>query len=273
MRDVGRSGGWGGLFGSPVHVGKECPLCGFVHSDGESTLTCYEVYLAARCRLSASFLSPLQQESLYCPGCKKTVESSSEAVRGNFSCHAEVLNFARSGGKLRGLFTGKIACAGSRQTPSRVLDEMYSIGQRLVKLNRWIASGNAVGADAAFADGGLSVNPENVVQFCPLGSHAPEGISMTWRNELNKFFEPFVAPYHPNWGAVCRYGPTTVSKFMRNASLVLGARCLITYAPPGSSGSQHGARIAKALGVTVYNLFYPDDAHRLGVHLATAEAR
>ena len=40
-------GGYG-MYGNPVAIGKQCPVCGKMHRDGGSTLPCYRKYLWAR---------------------------------------------------------------------------------------------------------------------------------------------------------------------------------------------------------------------------------
>lgn len=44
-----------GYFGNPVIIGKRCALCTQVHSDGGSTLPCYEEYLKARLLVDQEF--------------------------------------------------------------------------------------------------------------------------------------------------------------------------------------------------------------------------
>ena len=55
-----------------------------------------------------------------------------------------------------------IACIGSRATPPLVLDWMRQAGALLVRAGHRIISGNAPGADQAWAAGGNTADPTQV---------------------------------------------------------------------------------------------------------------
>ncbi len=58
-----------GYFGNPVAIGKSCPVCESVHTDGESTLPCYEQYLKSRLEADSDFkkrVKNLQNKTLGC---------------------------------------------------------------------------------------------------------------------------------------------------------------------------------------------------------------
>jgi hypothetical protein len=67
---IGRAGnGNTGEFGNPVAIGKTCPECGEVHSDGGSTLPCYTAYLKRRLKAEPKFrqqIKDLQGKILVC---------------------------------------------------------------------------------------------------------------------------------------------------------------------------------------------------------------
>lgn len=53
---IGRPGnGERGSFGSPIHIGKQCPVCGEVHQTARETLPCYRRHLRRRLRRDPSF--------------------------------------------------------------------------------------------------------------------------------------------------------------------------------------------------------------------------
>ena len=53
---IGRPGkGQSGYFGNPVRIGYKCPECGTIHTDGGSTLACYEKYLVRRIKNDPTF--------------------------------------------------------------------------------------------------------------------------------------------------------------------------------------------------------------------------
>jgi hypothetical protein len=53
---IGRAGrGLDGTFGNPVAIGRPCPECGATHTEGGSTLACYERYLVRRIASDPAF--------------------------------------------------------------------------------------------------------------------------------------------------------------------------------------------------------------------------
>ena len=60
-----------------------------------------------------------------------------------------------------------IACIGSRETPPHILQWMEETGAAIVRLGFTIVSGNAPGADQAWARGGNSVDPDRVELCLP----------------------------------------------------------------------------------------------------------
>ncbi|MEE8113795.1 MAG: DUF4326 domain-containing protein [Nitrososphaerales archaeon] len=53
---IGRAGhGEDGTFGNPVKIGESCILCHEIHSDGGSTLSCYEILLRKKLKDSSAF--------------------------------------------------------------------------------------------------------------------------------------------------------------------------------------------------------------------------
>ena len=61
----------------------------------------------------------------------------------------------------------RIACIGSRETPPDILHWMEEAGANLVKAGHTIVSGNAPGADQAWARGGNAVDPTRVELCLP----------------------------------------------------------------------------------------------------------
>ena len=53
---IGRKGkGQSGYFGSPIIIGKPCPLCNQIHNDNGSTLRCYTKYARHRVTVDPKF--------------------------------------------------------------------------------------------------------------------------------------------------------------------------------------------------------------------------
>lgn len=101
----------------------------------------------------------------------------------------------------------RIACIGSRETPVDVLRWMEEAGANLVRVGHTIISGNAPGADQAWARGGNSVDPTKVELCLPWRDFEAQA-----RHPRNVFrwldAEPDVgraawnlaAMLHPRWG-------------------------------------------------------------------------
>jgi hypothetical protein len=67
---IGREGRWqDGYFGNPSIAGQSCAICGQVHTDGPSTLPCFEKYARKRISQDPEFrqkVKELQGRTLGC---------------------------------------------------------------------------------------------------------------------------------------------------------------------------------------------------------------
>lgn len=133
---------------------------------------------------------------------------------------------------------------GSRQTPSFILQIMTDIAKQLDKQDYILRSGNADGADSAFADG-----TDNKEIFIATDC-TPAAMELS-------------SKYHPNWNACNHY----VRKLHgRNSMILLGydlktpVDFVICWTPDGrdTGGTGQAIRIAADYNIDVYNLYHPD---------------
>jgi hypothetical protein len=154
----------------------------------------------------------------------------------------------------------RIACIGSRNIGADEKDICFKLGSFIAKCRGEIHTGNAEGADQAFASGGNEVDPGLVNLHLPWPGFNEEAIV-----EGNVIHLP---PYpwccvdlamkaHPRW----QYLKQGAKKLhIRNASIILPrghTTHLVLALPsqkPGGGGTGQGMRIALNTGIDVVNL-------------------
>lgn len=120
----------------------------------------------------------------------------------------------------------RIACIGSRSIPSSVLAWMEEAGAALVKAGHTIVSGNATGADQAWARGGNSVDPARVELCLPWADFEEravvpgnvvrvlDSVPAEDREVYYAVIQTHNSGHHPN--------PSVQKLFARNAMIVIG---------------------------------------------------
>jgi hypothetical protein len=171
----------------------------------------------------------------------------------------------------------RYAGVGSRETPSKALEALRSIGMRFGALGYTLRSGGAEGADSAFESG------------CDEVSGLKE-IWLPWKNfngrrsnllPDNRHYE-LAATVHPYWDNLSR-GATALHA--RNVGQILGSNVstpvdfVVCYTEDGSEseaevgkktgGTGTAIRLASRHGVPVFNLGKEDALERLEVFLKT----
>lgn len=156
----------------------------------------------------------------------------------------------------------KVACIGSRDLTPEQLELCREIGRGVVSKGFELHSGNAVGADQAYARGGNEVNPEMVHLHLPwrgfnrkaieAGNHAH-----VYPFDGMRFYVDIAAECHPKWDYLRDY----VKKLhARNVSILMPQRQAVgvCVAWPsqrlGGGGTGQGMRIAKAKGIRLIDL-------------------
>jgi hypothetical protein len=153
----------------------------------------------------------------------------------------------------------RIACVGSRETPHFVLKWMESTGAALVRSGYMLASGNAPGADQAWARGGNSMDPTRVELCLPWESF--ESAAVHGRNVVRVFgvangqrYVDLVQATHPAFGNLTS---AAVRLHGRNAMIVEGAHLVLgtlNPAKPGGGGTGSAFRMAQKQGICTFNV-------------------
>lgn len=156
---------------------------------------------------------------------------------------------------------GIVACIGSRETPPAILKLMERMGAELVRRGFIIRSGNAKGADQAFARGANTVDPSKVELFLPNQGYEQQAIHPNNRITfgLGEWAYAMAATYHPAWE---RCNDVTRHLHARNSAIIMGAdgqapaTRVVCWTKDASAqgGTGQGIRIARAKQVPVHDM-------------------
>lgn len=148
---------------------------------------------------------------------------------------------------------GRIACVGSRALNHYQLEHCLSIGRYLAMKRFTISTGNALGADQAFARGGNQVNPEMVELHLPWEGYEASTIMQGNMVALDGDDAEFTATAkicHPAWDKLKRGGRALMT---RNVGIIRGASQVVAF-PGETGGTRHSIRVAQHLGIPVVDL-------------------
>lgn len=157
----------------------------------------------------------------------------------------------------------RIACIGSRETPPAVLRWMESAGAELVRTGHTVVSGNAPGADQAWARGGNSVDPAKVELCLPWAYFESSAIvtgNVLRQLVLDKFVDAWklAQQLHPRWDR-CSDGARRL--LTRNVMIVQGSDRVLGYlnrGKKGGGGTGFAFKIARHLDVKAYDVSEPE---------------
>ena len=148
-----------------------------------------------------------------------------------------------------------IACTGSRETPEEMLPWLESTAADIVRAGCHIVTGNAPGADQAWARGGNLIDPKMVTLCLPWDGFEPRAIhpqnvvvTIHPRTHSRHFLR--AAATHPWWKGM---PPGGQRLHARNAMILDGAALMLGYRT-GSGGTESAFRIAKMLDVPAYDV-------------------
>lgn len=148
------------------------------------------------------------------------------------------------------------ACIGSRQITPAQKAVCEDLGTWLAE-NGWvIRSGNAPGADQAFAEGANRVNPRMVGLALPWQDfHRPRIHPKNHVIVYQPEWEEFASRYHPAW-ATC--SPSARKLLARNWAIIMGKDgnrpadiVLAVRKPQRTGGTEHAVSIAEGYGIPV----------------------
>lgn len=147
-----------------------------------------------------------------------------------------------------------IACVGARTTPLPILSWMEETGAKLASAGYMIASGNAPGADQAWARGANRVEPARVFLYLPWDDferaavHVGNKVRVFNPKNHQRFVEAagVVASLHGSSGRI--------ALLARDAMIVEGAHCVLGYLGAGSGGTMHTFRLAQRQHIITMNV-------------------
>lgn len=156
----------------------------------------------------------------------------------------------------------KVACIGSRDLSDVQLRFCETIGRLIVENGFELHSGNAPGADQAYARGGNQVNPEMVHLHLPWQSFRREAVvpgNHVYVYPFNalRFYVDIAAECHPKWQYLKEYARKLHT---RNASILVPNQQNVDVcvawpsSRPGGGGTGQGMRIAKSRGIRLVDL-------------------
>lgn len=162
----------------------------------------------------------------------------------------------------------RIACIGSRGLSREQLALCQEIGRWLVPRGHELVTGEAIGADQAFAQGGASVDPSKVHIWVPWHSYEaaqrPAGVIV---HEETVYGDVALAQHnHPIWN---QPRPGVKPLMARNARIIMCSEFVLAWpgrnASSPTGGTTHGMRRARQWGNKVLDLSVGDNAQKLSI--------
>jgi predicted Rossmann-fold nucleotide-binding protein len=157
-----------------------------------------------------------------------------------------------------------IACIGSRSTPPVILDWMRRAGALLVRAGHHIVSGNAPGADQAWAAGANTVDPAKVTLCLPWEGfehqavHARNGVATLGSlKTADRHYYETAAATHPAWSQMT---PGAQRLHARNAMIVDRADIVLGWTDGRTGGTKVTFALAQLKGIPVRTVHADDDA-------------
>jgi predicted Rossmann-fold nucleotide-binding protein len=159
----------------------------------------------------------------------------------------------------------RIACVGTSGTTAEQRDLCIFVGFALAKLGKHVVSGNAVGADFAYATGVNYHRPELLILYIPTHHHNIHH----WC-----FGNQIITDIEDEWKAVARRNHPVYDKLSanvkalmnRNAGIIMNSDFVIAlpdWKKKGGGGTGHDIRIAVDLGKPYIDISKPDVAEYL----------
>lgn len=175
---------------------------------------------------------------------------------------------------------------GSRNTPEPILHIMVHIASTMAPGGWFLRTGFAAGADQAFALGverALGTDGGGMINYLPWAgfNNAPVEddrfmVPFHFASDLYQQAGEIAAEYHPAWHR-CSQGAKKLH--IRNVAQLLGSdlnspsRLVIGYTNDGkdSGGTGQTFRMARGLGIEVFNLYHDADRKAMCDHVNLVE--
>ena len=151
-----------------------------------------------------------------------------------------------------------VACIGSRDITPEEETLMEDIGAYLARNGHTVKTGNAKGADQAYARGANRVSPAAVVLCLPWANYEEQAVKLGniihHESQATAEERAYAELAHPAW---LRLTQGARKLMVRNAMIIFGSTLVIARTNPakkGGGGTGHGVRIAEMLGIKVRDL-------------------
>lgn len=159
----------------------------------------------------------------------------------------------------------RFACIGSREISDEMNEIMERVGYYLAQIGDYIASGNALGSDAAYARGANRSDPTRVILYLPWASYNAELIVKGNHTtiETRPAWEAVARKHHPIFDQLKRGAKAMM---IRNAGILSKADACVAFLnknKSGGGGTGHGWRIAGEMGIPRIDLSDLDTANRV----------
>jgi hypothetical protein len=166
----------------------------------------------------------------------------------------------------------RIACIGSRETPLPIREWVEDFGGKLVSAGYVLVSGNAPGADQAWARGGNRVDPARVELCLPWDGFEARAICAGNIMRPLRIVDidgcvaremAITAEMHPRWKQLSAAAQYLLS---RNVMIVEGTRCVIGYADPHKKlggGTGFAFNVARRFEIPCIDVASASERHKL----------
>lgn len=150
----------------------------------------------------------------------------------------------------------KFGCIGRSDTlPREDFMICFAIGQIIGNIDKYVLSGNADGADNAFAQGINAISPASLTLFLPDKNHNFGFIDS--ENEIivdknDEEWAKLAEEFHPHYR---KMKPYVKKLFRRNAGIALNSDAIIAFpnkSKSGWGGTGHTIRMAKSLNKEIF---------------------
>ena len=157
----------------------------------------------------------------------------------------------------------RVACIGSQETNRDLLEYIGALGVSIVRLGGVVASGNAPGADQAWARGGNLIDPSRVELCLPWKGFEKGAIHSANRVRVlappaedpsSQYYFDIAEAAHPTWGALTvpgRYLHARNVMIVKGSAFVVGS---INHQKRGGGGTGSAFRIAKLFEIPTYDI-------------------
>ena len=154
----------------------------------------------------------------------------------------------------------RYAGIGSRQTPDSILSVMSRVAKAMAHNGHILQTGAAKGADQAFTEGALR-GQGKVELYLPWDYYERGWINSLAGNvdvicnvDQDYGAKDSVLKYHPAPGRLSR---GVFNLHARNFQILRNTDLVICWSK-GSGGTEQGLRIARDMGIKIYNLYHKD---------------